>query len=134
MTRRNERADDEPAWLTEGTAEYWSDQYHAWRRYSSYENHLRNSVTRRAREATAPLARLWNYNQLLAQTNGYALAQLAVDWLVNHAGKEALFTYYAQPGQSAWTSRFKSAFGLSPGEFFEEFETYRQRWRRRSTA
>ena len=125
LTRRNERADDEPAWLTEGTAEYWSDQYHAWRRYSSYENHLRNSVTRRAREATAPLARLWNYNQLLAQTNGYALAQLAVDWLVNHAGKEALFTYYAQPGQSAWTSRFKSAFGLSPGEFFEEFETYR---------
>ena len=125
LKRRNERADDEPAWLTEGTAEYWSDQYHAWRSYSSYENHLRNSVTRRAREATAPLARLWNYNQLLAQTNGYALAQLAVDWLVNHAGEEALFTYYAQPSQSAWTSRFKSAFGLSPGKFFEEFETYR---------
>ena len=125
LTRRNEREDDEPAWLTEGTAEYWSEQYKAWRRNGSYEDGLHNSVIPRARRATAPLSRLWNYNALLAQTNGYALAHLAVDWLVNHAGEEALLTHYAQPGQSAWTSRFKSAFGLSPGEFYEEFEAYR---------
>ena len=93
--------------------------------YGSYETGLRSSVIPRARRATAPLSRLWNYNALLAQTNGYALAHLAVDWLVNHAGEEALLTHYAQPSQSAWTSRFKSAFGLSPGEFYEEFEAYR---------
>ena len=125
LARRNGRENTEPVWLTEGAAEYWSEQYRAWQYFRSYEHVLENVIASRARAATAPLSRLWTYDALLAQTHGYALSHLAVDWLVNHAGEEALFTYYAQPGQSSWTSRFKSSFGLSPSEFFEEFEAYR---------
>ncbi len=125
LARRNGRENTEPVWLTEGAAEYWSEQYRAWQYVLTYEHELENVIASRARSATAPLRRLWTYDALLAQTHGYALSQLAVDWLVNHAGEEALFTYYAQPGQSSWTSRFKSSFGLSPSEFYEEFEAYR---------
>ena len=125
LARRNGRENAEPVWLTEGTAEYWSEQYRAWRGFRRYGYVLQNVITTRARSATAPLSRLWSYNALLAQTHGYALSHLAVDWLVNHAGEEALFEYYAQPGQSSWTSRFKSSFGLSTSEFYEQFEAYR---------
>ena len=125
--QREEPWAGQPAWLTEGTAEYWSKRYEARQHHLGYENTVQDIVIPSARSVTAPLSRLWTYDALLAQTHGYSLSHLAVDWLVNHAGEEALFTYYAQPGQSAWTSRFKSAFGLSPSEFYEEFETYRAR-------
>ncbi len=128
LARRNQRPppwESEPAWLTEGAAQYWSERYEAWRNYHSYESRLRHLAIPAARNATAPLSRLWSYNALLAQKNGYALAHLAVDWLVNHAGEEALLNYYAQARPTTWTSRFKSVFGLSVSEFYEIFESYR---------
>ena len=125
---RNQRGlpwESEPAWLTEGAAEYWSERYEAWRNYHSYESRLRHLVIPAARNTTAPLSRLWTYDALLAQKDGEALAHLAVDWLVNHAGEEALFNFYAQARPTTWTSRFKAVFGLSVSEFYELFEPYR---------
>ena len=128
LARRNERpppGEEQPAWLTEGAAQYWSERYEAWRNYHSYESRMRHLVIPAARNATAPLSRLWNSNALEAQKDGGALAHLAVDWLVDHAGEEALLDFYARAQPSTWTSRFKSAFGLSVSEFYELFEPYR---------
>ena len=101
LARRNQRpppGEGQPAWLTEGAAQYWSERYEAWRNYHSYESRMRHLVIPAARNATAPLSRLWNSNAFEAQKGGEALAHLAVDWLVNHAGQEALLDFYARPG------------------------------------
>ena len=124
LGRRNGRENNEPDWLAVGAAAYWSGRYEAWRAFQSYETRLRHTVIPVARETALPLERFWNEGSVRTART-HALSHLAVDWLVNHAGEEALFNFYAQERPSAWPSRFKAAFGLSVTEFYQAFETYR---------
>ncbi len=124
LGRRNGRENNEPDWLAVGAAAYWSERYDAWRAFQSHETRLRHTVVPVARETTLPLERFWNEGSVRTART-HALSHLAVDWLVNHAGEEALFNFYAQERPSAWPSRFKAAFGLSVTEFYQAFEAYR---------
>lgn len=124
LGRRNGRRNNEPDWLAVGAAAYWSERYDTWRTFQSYESRLRRTVIPVARETTLPLERFRNEGSVRTPRT-HALSHLAVDWLVNHAGEEALFDFYAQERPSAWPSRFKAAFGLSVTEFYEAFEVHR---------
>ena len=126
LGRRSGRENNEPDWLSVGAAAYWSERYDAWRAFQSYESRLRYTVIPVARETALPLQRFWSEGSVRTPRT-HALSHLAVDWLVNHAGEEALFHFYAQEQPSAWPSRFKAAFGLSATEFYQAFEAYRAR-------
>ncbi len=126
LGRRNGRENNEPDWLAVGAAAYWSERHDAWRAFQSYDTRLRHTVIPLAREITLPLERFWGEGSVRTSRT-QALSHLAVDWLVNHAGEEALFNFYAQEQPSAWPSRFKAAFGLSTAEFYEAFKAYRAR-------
>ena len=125
LGRRNGRENNEPDWLAVGAAAYWSERYNAWRAFQSYESRLRHTVIPVARETALPLERFWNEGSVRTPRT-HALSHLAVDWLVNHAGEEALFDFYGQERPSAWPSRFEAAFGLSVSDFYETFESYRR--------
>lgn len=124
LGRRSGRENNEPDWLAVGAAAYWSARYDAWRAFQSYETRLGHTVTPVARETTLPLERFWSAGSVRTPRT-HALSHLAVDWLVNHAGEEALLDFYARERPSAWPSRFKAAFGLSVTEFYHAFEAYR---------
>ena len=128
MAVRNGRPlpwESEPVWLVEGSAEYWASQYRVSQYATSHEDHIQHSVIPSVQRIPVPLSRLRTYATLLVRDRGYDLPQLAVDWLVNRAGADALLAYYNYPSRSGWTSRFRLAFGLSVSEFYEEFEAYR---------
>ncbi len=128
MAVRNGRRlpwESEPVWLVEGSAEYWASQYRVSQYAASHEDHIQHSVIPSVQRIPVPLSRLRTYATLLVRDRGYDLPQLAVDWLVNRAGADALLAYYNYPSRSGWTSRFRLAFGLSVSEFYEEFEAYR---------
>jgi len=56
--------------------------------------------------------------------NVYSMVYLAVDFLVVNHGLVGFRSYWQAPG--AWPSRFTTAFGISPQDFYDAFEGYRR--------
>ena len=116
-----------PSWLVEGSAVYAST-HHA-------EAHGRSTVSWRreaARLAWSGLGRPLPgpYDRdgdvltgLDLRIRAYEVGFLAVDWLVERKGEEALMEFFRLGGGRA---EFAEAFGMSPSEFVAAFEEHRQ--------
>ena len=122
-----------PYWLLEGAAEYASAHYH--------EEQGRSTLSHRremARMNWGALGRCFPGRGLCnkgrniqgADLTGqgdlvlqYQVGFLAVDWLVDRKGEEALIEFFRQGGGQ---HEFEGAFGMTPEEFADAFEEY---WR-----
>ncbi|MXY72427.1 MAG: carboxypeptidase regulatory-like domain-containing protein [Dehalococcoidia bacterium] len=122
-----------PYWLLEGAAEYASAHYHEEQGRSTVSH--RREVARmkwaalgvcfpglglcnRGRAIQAP--DLTGQGDLVLQ---YQVGFLAVDWLVDRKGEEALIEFFRQGGGQ---HEFEEAFGMTPEEFADGFGEYWQ--------
>ena len=106
----------EPAWLTEGSAEYFAARYaFGEERYRAFVAHYRD------------LARLHEFDD--AATDRYApyvLGFLAVDWLAGRAGADAHLEYFRLTGHRGdHLVAFREAFGMTIEAFRRAFESFR---------
>ena len=128
----------QPWWLRSAGHYYATVAFEAWIGESAYAEEIER-LTRPAREAEAPLRQL-ETNQGWVEAgddHSWALSLLAIDWLVDHAGERSLIEYYRllprgdaddvdyEPGAGSWEAAFEQAFGLTPDDFYEQFEAYR---------
>lgn len=110
-----------PAWLTEGVAERWEGQYDDNTGDRTYSDRLENYIRPFTRRTETPLARMEGYDEV-----NYAVANLAVDWLVGLADESSLLEYYRQRfSHGTWEEAFKSAFGISVDDFYTSFAAHR---------
>lgn len=138
--------DPSPRWMTEGTAEYAEGLYRR-ERYAYPAEALRLSRLRHSLPVTQQLDDLTLSRPFYDEGNpAYNLAALAVEWLSGHAAaptadafdpippgwadglpdNATYVAYYrALSTHDDWEDAFASAFGLSPGEFYESFGAYR---------
>ena len=115
-----------PEWLSRGSVTYVQHAYRVARGHEVLEI-SREREARRARHTSRLLSSTstWdgfntNYWQSLA------LGFLALEILGERAGDAALFEYYRLlPDSESWTEAFEVAFGITVGDFYEEFEEYR---------
>ena len=128
----------QPWWLRQAGHYYATVAFEAWIGESAYAEEIER-LTRPAHETEAPLRQL-ETNQGWVEAgddHSWALSLLAVDWLVDHAGERSLIEYYRllprgdaddvdhEPGAGSWEAAFEQAFGLTPDDFYEQFEAYR---------
>ena len=121
-----------PYWMKEGSATYMEDQFVLDQQGFSAEERWTNNVRRAAtymepRVLATPDADL--AKTVLAHSPHY-VGLLAVEWLVDRAGEDAILAYYAPPPwgvtdwDAFWGERFAQVFGLTEEEFFAEFGPY----------
>lgn len=114
-----------PPWLHEGTPEYLSRVVVAeyglsaelfrdlWITDSRKSGPLRAFETWASFDPPSPI--------------DYSLSGLAVDRLIASRGVTALVAYHRALGQGvSWPDAFRTAFGITPDAFYEEFEAYRR--------
>ena len=120
--------DKGPEWLREGAAEYaahlfrhWSgekllaDASALWRWAASYDDTPLQDLERQSPTALE-----------LTGRETLSTAILAVEWLVERAGEDALVAYYrALPTSESWEEAFEQAFGLSPEDAYEGIAAHR---------
>ena len=118
----------EPTWLVEGVANRWEAQYNAHTGAVTYADHLANSVLPLSQTIQEPLLTYWNQGQFGIYTpESYFLAHLGTEYLVERAGEQSLYDFFAQlESHSSWHDAFSQAFGLSIYEFSDGFEEYRE--------
>jgi len=122
-----------PYWLLEGAAEYASAHYHEEQGRSTLSH--RREVARVEWGALGlcfPGRGLCNQGRNIQGPDLTGLADLvlqyhvgflAVDWLVDRKGEQALIEFFRQGGGQ---HEFEGAFGMTPEEFADAFEEY---WR-----
>ena len=108
-----------PPWLVEGMARYNEDLY----------RQQRTSFDARTRWASISLNYEAPFEHAASGFNisHYEIAAFAIDWLVDHSGnRDSHLEYWRSlPSGSGWQDAFAAAFGLTPEDFFAEFEEYR---------
>ena len=112
-----------PQWLERGAIDYMT---HAGKEAAGLESLdlIRQEESIIARDVEAPLGNLGADAESEAAA---ALRFLAVEWLLQRAGEEALFGYYRRlPLSRSWQAAFVGAFGLRVEEFYAAFEAYRR--------
>lgn len=108
---------ESPEWLTRGTSEYASTMYLVASGELDRE-WARKDRTAPARVTTVPLAH---------PEARMLLGYLATELLAQRAGEDALFEYYrVLPSAASWQDAFRTAFGMSAGDFYGAFERYRR--------
>ena len=114
-------------WITEGSAEYMG--YQAGIYAGVYNaNQVRAQWHAGAKAATVRLnMTATTAGQANAGANFWGLSVTAVDYLVTHnGGQQALLNYFSAMGQGmGWRQAFQSAFGVTPFDFYKQFEAYR---------
>lgn len=126
-----------PRWLEEGTAEYVSHAYMpagiAYERGRYVDTGI--SMADRMRSAAIAtgsfrsLEQAGTFNDLRrpGAHPGYDLGSLAVAWLVERAGEQAVIGFWQELRSSAtWGEAFLTAFGMTTADFYEEFDEYRR--------
>lgn len=116
------------AWLVEGVAERWSDQYDGHAGNDTAEADGRDEAIRSTRFVEAALADMESHAGFTAQgAGGYGLAHLAADWLASIAGgDEALFGYFdARTNEEDWQVTFERVFGMGVDDFYTSFAAHR---------
>lgn len=114
-----------PLWLIEGSAEYAMARVGARTKRYDYTA-FRNSTLLRAASWTGTLREAGEDASYPTGHEHYFLGFLAVELLVERAGEGALLEYFRLlPTSPSWQDAFKSAFGITAGEFYEEFEAAR---------
>ncbi len=128
----------QPWWLRSAGNYFATVAFEAWIGESAYEEEIER-LTRLAHETRAPLRRLETEQGWVeaGDSHSEALSLLAIDWLTNSAGQRSLTEYYrllprgqpeagdADPRAESWEAAFEQAFGLTPDDFYEQFEAYR---------
>ncbi len=110
-----------PAWLTEGVADRWRGQYEDHVGDRTYGDRRNDNLLPETRRTETPLARMDTYDEV-----SYAVANLAVDWLVQLTGDDSILEYYRQRfSYPAWEEAFEDVFGLGVTEFYSSFEAHR---------
>lgn len=106
----------EPAWLTEGSAEYFAARY-------AFDDERYRAFAARYRE----LARLYDFEDAPADEFApYVLGFVALDWLADRAGDDAHLEYFRlthERGDRAVA--FREAFGMTIDDFYRAFEAFR---------
>jgi len=122
-------ADQAPLWLTEGSAEYEASVL-------ASESGLIDLA--RMRQQKADRARgvlnLLNTMETLKGAEAedtetpYTIGYLAADYLASSYGNQNVLTKYwqARATASTWQDAFKTAFGVTPTDFYAKFEDYRR--------
>ncbi len=138
--------DPSPRWMTEGSATYAEGLYREQRWGTTAEalrlSHLRRSLTVAEHLGDLTLSRLFYAESGPA----YSLGALAVEWLSGYAAADPAETFApTAPGWSDgvpdrathiayydllasaddWEAAFETTFGLSPDDFYDSFEAYR---------
>ena len=116
-----------PQWLYEGAEPYVEAKYLDAAGYKDFDS-LRRSELARAESSALALRSLAGPGEFRGSAfrSAEALSFVAVEWLLEHAGDRALFNYYGLLVETArWQDAFKTAFGITPDDFYEEFEAYR---------
>ena len=107
-----------PWWLASGTRAYAMAAYRAAEKGLDLEQYRATQIDMATRSAL-PLRD--------TSTGSGALAYLAVEWLVNHAGEDALFGYYFALARVSIDIDllFSLSFDVTLDDFYEQFEAYR---------
>ena len=115
-------------WLIEGSAMHAGTlalEYFGYPLDGNVSYFSRQAELSFARGFDIPLERMEEYHQFYELENlraGYAVAALAVEYLVdNHGGFEAVVEYYRDPSRD-----FHAAFGISLEDFYVAFAEYRE--------
>ena len=120
-----------PMWLQVGTERYTRDAYLA-----VASEGVRSRFETDLAFAVAPVRQHLSSMETISALNAApnqveASGFLAVEWLANHAGDPAVFEYYrVLPSSTSREAAFESAFGLTLGDFYEQFEAYHATLRR----
>ena len=116
-----------PWWLTEGVATYAAYRYRDARGQEAYADNYASDL-RKAKQVPGPLKHLEQepWAPGVHGDQNRSLGLVAVDWLLDGAGEDALATYYGALTTNWWERAFEQAFGLSLEETYREFAAYRE--------
>lgn len=115
------RGGNAAGWFTEGVAERWLGQYQEHVGDRTYGEWRDSRLLPETRRTETPLAQMDASGQLV-----YAVANLAVDWLMQLAGEDSILEYYRQRfSHPTWEEAFEKVFGIGVDEFHNSFEQYR---------
>ncbi len=119
-------------WMTEGSAVYMEEQFvlDQWglsaEERRPYNVRLAASYLR-SRVLATPDA---DFAEIALDNGPHRVGFLAVEWLVERAGEDAVLAYFAPPPRGVtdwdafWAERFAATFGLTEEEFYAEFGPY----------
>lgn len=112
-----------PGWLREGFAEYVG--FHA-----VIEAGIVSDAEARGSalsEATLPTSKALVEYELLDADHpmNYGLAQLAIERLIAHRDIAALRTLWMNVGRMSWGEALQLVYGMTPAEFYADFESFR---------
>lgn len=120
-----------PIWLTEGSANFLRNKAADWGKIASYSN-LRACDIWVFYFSNPPMPSLQSMEDqggwFSAPGGSIHLAALAVEQLVSARGINSLRDYYKMLGDpnTNWQTAFQTAFGISPTNFYSQFEQWRK--------
>lgn len=112
-----------PYWMIEGPAVYAAALY-----FESFRDDDRGFDRERwfAVSGSVHVPSLEHSQEGYAPNVDYDLGFLVTEWLVGHAGRDALIDYYRRLASSSnWEDAFEGAFGISVDDFYARFEAHR---------
>ena len=119
-------------WMFEGSAVYMEEQFVLHQRGFSVEER-RQYMVRRAASDVRSISRAMpdaSFAEDALENGPHQVGFLAVEWLVERAGEEAILAYYAPHPRgvtdwdTVWAERFAQTFGLTEEEFYTAFGPY----------
>lgn len=124
----SEKSSLQPAWLTEGAAEFLADR--AMLNSGVLSSAERESVVERAKKIDKPLIELEARDDFHDDKDElgkhYPYGHMAAELLASRAGEDAILRYYTLLTRGTdWRDTFESAFGLTVDEFYDLFEAHR---------
>ena len=115
-----------PTWLWQGVSRYMRHLYRVQRGYADLD-----ASRNEASSGAGQTSRLLSTSSTPAGFHeeywpSGSLAFLALEWLAEHAGQQAIFEYYRLlPDSESWEEAFEAAFGIGVDDFYEAFEAHR---------
>ena len=115
-----------PNWMIEGPAVYAEALY--FESFGQERDDDRGFDRARwfAAAGSVHVPSLEHSQEAYAPTVDYDLGYLVAEWLVSHAGRDALIDYYRRLASSSnWEDAFEGAFGISVDDFYARFKAHR---------
>jgi hypothetical protein len=118
-------AESMAVWLKEGCAEYMARWLAEANGFSNFQEFKRGAILS-AKSSPVQLSDLedqMSYEHFDQLYGGQSA--IAIDYLFNQFGEDALFSYWENLGKSRdWKSAFQTTFGLTPDAFYQNYEAY----------
>lgn len=128
-TPRDKMRATDPRWLNEGSAEFIAAKAVDWKELAPYQDRRAVWITnvKNAQDRMDPLSSMeLGSGFILPGLPTYSLGALATEFLTRNSGPRTLAVYYEAAGRARWEQAFQAAFGMSPADFYREFEEYRK--------